>query len=616
MANALDRIASNPQLFPKQVSDSVYDANPIGRKALDIGGEALSAFTNIPSDLYRVGSQYGSSDPRVRRNPLEVGLGVGNALIGKPLGTLFSAFTPDVPDFIAEPVGRAFQSTGIPQAIGELAQENPRLFRGIDEAGGSIPFLRAIFGGVQGLQRLSQNLVNNLQRSPETQFYLSRSKAEEIAKRENPDLRGAELDNAIQQVQTVSRIKATQSGLSEGIGNFIKQSFSPQQMAEFNQRGVSQTAINLANNPNASPAELFGQFAYEALVGKGFQNLKPILKKLDNEYFTHTGIASIDQFKKFAKGVKDKDAEAFYRTIMASQGVSNPQRTILVARQPTQTSKSGQLRQLAVSSGKVPRALPTIFPLAKPHTAETFLRAHKVASRARPSKALSTEQSNAIKQAFKNNPALSTITDPEQLKVALADSLTTNQKFPVTRIVNDVVFNSKQTGFKSNVELREALEAKIGGRDDMKIITNSTQTNLPDNKRDIFITTSEISDAFELGGVGIVYRIKPNGAMSAVIHDTNDLFGMDAPGALKTVVATPPITKSLLDMEDPASVFDLPKKSEAVQEIAEELRTPVQPTARDYADVGANVGATTTAIGGLLVDDPTTEENPLAPTIE
>ncbi len=159
MANALDRIASNPQLFPKQVSDSVYNTNPIGRTVLDIGGEALSAFTNIPSDLYRVGSQYGSSDPRVRRNPLEVGLGVGNALIGKPLGTLFSAFTPDVPDFIAEPVGRAFQSTGIPQALSDLAQENPRLFRGIEEAGGSIPFLRAAFGGVQGLQRLSQNLV-------------------------------------------------------------------------------------------------------------------------------------------------------------------------------------------------------------------------------------------------------------------------------------------------------------------------------------------------------------------------------------------------------------------------------------------------------------------------
>jgi len=616
MANALDRIASNPQLFPEQVADSVYGDNLLSRKTREIAGEAIGAFTNIPSDLYRVGSQYGSSDPRVRRNPLEVGLGIGNALIGKPLGTLFSAFTPDVPDFIAEPAGRAFQATGIPQAVNELAQENPRLFRGIEEAGGSIPFLRGAVGGIQGLQRLSQNLVNNLQRSPDTQFYLSRSKAEEIAKRDNPNLKGTALDNAIERVQTVSRIKATQSGLSEGIGNFIKQSFSPQQMAEFNQRGVSQTAINLANNPNASPAELFGQFAYEALVGKGFQNLKPILKKLDNEYFTHTGIASVDQFKKFAKGVDDQDAEAFYRTIMASQGVSNPQRTILVARQPTQTSQSGQLRKLATSSGKVPKALPTIFPLAKPHTATTFLNAHRKAAAGNPNKALSTEQANAIKQAFRNNPELSNITDPEQLKVALSNSLPAGQKFPITRIVNDAVFNSKQAGFKSNAELRKALEAKIGGRDDMRIITNSTQKDLPENERDIFITTSEVSDAFELGGVGIVYRIKPNGQMSAIIHDTNDLFGVDAPGSLKTVVATPPITKNLLDMEKSASVVDMPKPSGAVQEIAEELRTPVKPTARDYADVGANIGATTAAVGGLLVDDPTAEEDPLAPTIQ
>lgn len=616
MANALDRIASNPQLFPEQVVDSVYGDNLLSRKAREIGGQAISAFTNIPSDLYRVGSQYGSSDPRVRRNPLEVGLGVGNALVGKPLGTLFDAFTPDVPDFIAEPVGQAFQATGIPQAVSEIAQENPRLFRGIEEAGGSIPFLRAAFGGVQGLQRLSQNLVNNLQRSPEQQFYLSRSKAEEIAKRENPALKGTALDNAIERVQTVSRIKATTGGLSEGIGNFIKQSFSPQQMAEFNQRGVSQTAINLANNPNATPAELFGQFAYEALVGKGFQNLKPILKKLDNEYFTHTGIASVDQFKTFAKGVDDKDAEAFYRTIMASQGVSNPQRTILVGRQPTQTSQSGQLRKLATSSGKVPKALPTIFPLAKPHTATTFLNAHKKAAAGNPKKALTAEQSNAIKQAFKNNPELSTITDPEQLKAALTRSLPADQKFPVTRIVNDAVFNSKQTGFKSNAELRRALEAKIGGRDDMKIITNSTQKDLPENERDIFITTSEVSDAFELGGVGVVYRVKPDGQMSAVIHDTNDLFGVDAPGSLKTVVATPPITKNLLDMGRSATVVDMPEPSGAVQQIAEELRTPVQATAKDYADVAANVGATTAAVGGLLVDDPMAEEDPLAPTIQ
>jgi len=616
MANALDRIASNPTQFPDELTDGLFSDNFISRNAREMGSGVLSAFTDIPSDIYRVGSEYASTDPRVQRNLLELGLGTGNALVGKPLGTLFGAVTPGIPDFIAEPAGRAFEATGIPQAVGELAQENPRLFRGIEEAGGSIPFLRGAFGGIQGLQRLSQNLVNNLQRSPETQFYLKRSKAEEIAKRENPNLKGTALDNAVERVQTVSRLKATQSGLSEGIGNFIKQSFSPQQMAEFNQRGVSQTAINLANNPNASPAELFGQFAYEALVGKGFQNLKPILKKLDTEYFTHTGIASVDQFKKFAKGVDDKDAEAFYRTIMASQGVSNPQRTILVGRQPTQTSQSGQLRKLATASGKVPKALPTIFPLAKPHTAATFLNAHKKAAAGNPKKALSAEQSNAIKQAFKNNPELSTITDPEQLKAALSRSLPTSQKFPVTRIVNDVVFNSTQTGFKSNAELRKALEAKIGGRDDMRIITNSTQKNLPENERDIFITTSEVSDAFELGGVGVVYRVKPNGQMSAVIHDTNDLFGVDAPGSLKTVVATPPITKNLLDMGQSARVVDMPEPSGAVQEIAEELRTPVQATARDYADVGANIGATTAAFGGLLVDDPLSEEDPFAPTIE
>ena len=40
-------------------------------------------------------------------------------------------------------------------------------------------------------------------------------------------------------------------------------------------------------------------------------------------------------------------------------------------------------------------------------------------------------------------------------------------------------------------------------------------------------------------------------------------------------------------MRQSARVVDMPKPSGAVQEIAEELRTPVNPTVRDYADVGA-----------------------------
>ena len=160
--------------------------------------------------------------------------------------------------------------------------------------------------------------------------------------------------------------------------------------------------------------------------------------------------------------------------------------------------------------------------------------------------------------------------------------------------------------------MRQALEPRLEGSD-IRIISNKTQTDLPENQRDIFLTTSTVTDAFELGGVGIVYRIKPDGTLTGVLHDTNDLFGIDAPGSMKTVVATPPITQNMLDIKGAGKVVDMPEEpSGAIETIRQELQTPVDVRASDIADLGANIATVgLPTIGGL-----TDEDNPLAPTIE
>ena len=508
----------------------------------------------------------------------------------------YAATTPTGQEFFQK--AQEFSQTPTGQTIGNLFAASELAF----------PATNVLTNFRTGAQRLSQNLVNNLQRSPDAQFYLSKPKAKELALAKNPELKGQDLESEMESIQRLSRIKATTGGLAEGINNFIKQSFSPQGMAEFNQRGVSQTALNLARNPNAKPEELAGQFMYEALVGRGYQNLKPILKKLDDEYFTHTGLATVDDFKKFAKGVDDVDAEAFYRTIVGSQGIKDPSNTILVARQPTQTARTGQLRKIVASaSAKVPTRLSTIFPLEKGFTRTTFLNAHK-----KSGKELSGEQQDAIRKAFDINPELKNITDPEQFITTLEQSLPKGAKFPVRRIVKDAVFNTKQRGFQSNAELRQALEPRLEGSD-IRIISNKTQTDLPENQRDIFLTTSTVTDAFELGGVGIVYRIKPDGTLTGVLHDTNDLFGIDAPGSMKTVVATPPITQNMLDIKGAGKVVNMPEEpSGAIETIRQELQTPVDVRASDIADVGANIATVGLPTIGALTD----EEDPLAPTIE
>ena len=437
----------------------------------------------------------------------------------------------------------------------------------------------------QTTQRFVQNMVNDLQRSQETQFYLPRQKAEALVKAKNPELTGRALDREVQTTMGISRIKATTQGLTKGLTNYLRQSFSPSGMAEWNKRGVSQTLVDLARDPNAKQNQLAGQIGWENLIGTQYGNLSPVLKKMDDEYYTHKSVMSPKEFQSFSK-LPEEDSRAFYRTILANQGIKNPDEFIFVGRQPTQREKTGQLQYLALNKGKVPKTLLSVFPMEKPfNSADDFISSYVKSGQER----MSPERRTIIKQAFAQNPELQTITDINQFKDALQTSVSNiagSKSFGVSRFVSSAMYNKKQRGFKTNDELVEALRKNIGDKD-ITVRRNSEQ--LKANKdADVFLITSEQSDAFELGGVNITYKISKDGTLTAMVNDVNDLGvgrkNVNAPGAKKLVIATIPMKRSMITGEK--MDMDLPEASSAVKAITEELQTPAKVGAKEYVDVG------------------------------
>tara|TARA_R110002153_G_scaffold171205_2_gene323994 strand:+ start:2296 stop:4146 length:1851 start_codon:yes stop_codon:yes gene_type:complete len=455
-------------------------------------------------------------------------------------------------------------------------------------------------------QMATQNLPNDLSKG-KNKFYLSTTAAKETALKNNPNLKGAALESAINSIKGQSRFKSMTGGLVTGINNFLKQAMTPQGQADWRQSGVSKTMTDMVRDPdfNQPDAATFGQLGWENLTSTQFDNLSPVLKQLDDEYYTHKSVLSADEFTNFA-GLEGDDAGAFYRTIMNQQGIDPTKQSdfIMVGRQPVQTAKSGQLSYTALNKGKVPETMLSVFPMKKPFAdGGAFIRALKKGDD--PKKGTVNQLLNnpktakartkAIKLAFENNPELATLTDPVDFSEALQAAVDKvparirGPKFSVKDAVGRSMYKTNQQGFKSNSELLAHVKKRFAEQIKSKQVTvvqNKAQTNLPEAERDIFLIASETSDAFELGGVNVVYKINKNGNLTAMVSDVNDIGvgkkNINTPGAKKLVVVTPPMTRSMLTGDKDA--LPKPKVEKTVQSVVDEITPLAKKTPADYGN--------------------------------
>lgn len=575
---------------------------------------AEGMFNRYRANLNRVQEEFDTG----QRNLGEYILGTGYYGVAKPIESAIEAITPDLG--VGQFLGEQLAKTGIPQYVMENTSERTR--RNLGEGLGLFgvtPLGRSAQAVKETTQRFIQTMPNDLNFGGSAQFYLPKPDALRIAKDKNPNLTGPALESAAQDVQRSSRAVAQVKGLGKGISNFIQQSLSPQGMAEWNQRGVSKTLTDLMRSgDDGLSREKWGQAAWENLTSRQYGNLNKALTQLNDEFFTYQGVLSPKDFSSFSK-LPESDSGAFFRTILSAQGI-DPKKAddvIMVGRQPTGREYSGSLVTDAMNMTPVARKLPAVFQLEAPFkSADEFLDAYdkgfsaRVGKTSRKINPLTPEQRFAIRQTFVDNPRLTTITDPVELREELKRALpgSAGENFGVAQVVKDATRGGKQMGFKTNDALAKAMQEAFPNK---KILRNSQQSKDPD----VFITDSFTSDAYELGGVNVVYKVNKNGDLTAVVNDMNDIgvsgrgIDVSAPFGKKLVVVTEPITKNVLDLEGNVD-YTPPPASGGLRAIQEELQTPAQAGLEEYVDVFG----TPTAVTGMAFGSE--EEDPLAPTIQ
>jgi len=557
MANALDRIMGNPVAFPQNLQDEVYA--PTDNMFSRFFQSNVQSLGNIPSNLARVNQEFEAGN----RGVPEYIAGTAYETLARPVGNLFSSLTPQP---LEDAIGYVMDATGIPQAIQGVAEDYPRTARFIEEAGSSIPIVGS---------RLFTNMVAKNTPNEMPGFYGGTGK---------------------------DRAMAAGRGGIQGFTNALKQMVSPQGMAELNQRGVSKTLTDLVREPEKRPkggtgkkapygSALWGQVSYENLLGRMTGDGNKLLSKLDDDYFTHQAIFKPDDYKKMSK-LNDDDAGVFFRTMSANWGIKPKDKLIMVQRQPTGTEGSGRMYNAAFGNrAKKAMKLPSVFPMKTGFkNGDDFIKSYnKTVDLDGKTSSLTNERIAKINQAFKDNPELSKITDITEFREALDTAV----GFSTIQISDRAFKHREKRGFKSNDELAKAMESK-----GFKINRNKDQSKDPD----VYFSDSIVTEAMELGGVNMVYKVGKDGNVTSQMSDIQDLFGITPVGSTKLIAVLPPITKNVINPS--ANPKRQPQDITAVADIKKELETPATPGVQDYGSAAANTAALGAVVGDVFVDNP------------
>lgn len=510
------------------------------------------------------------------------------------------------------------------------------------------PFARAAGGAREMLQMFAQNLTNNMKKPDGSDFYKNPNDYK-VDWSEQPWFQKAPeylQDKMARTAAGMSKLKATGQGIATGIKNTLLQKATAQGQADWRQNQTSLTLRNLVEE-DAPEHLVSGQMLYENLVGSQMDNLSPLLKRLDDEFFVHKSVLNIDDFKKFmGDELGDEDLDALWRTVMANNNITRKGEFVMVGRNPRGSGRTGQLDYLTMHKGIVPRQLDTLFPLDKPFAdSKAFIDA--LERNPNFSWAGNADVADVRKRMIEwawetNGDRLSTITDPKKLSQALQETVdkapkeirklpngkTLSTKYPVDRVVKRAVYTSDKGSFANNDELYTALKEIFPGaefvpsgskifdevrkrvpfgsrgkknKSGVTVLRNSKQKDDPN----VYIMHSgATSDAYELGAVNILYKLTPDGKLTAMVNDVNDiaigLKDVDLPGAKKAIVITPPITRNIRTNSDKTKMA-FETDTGTVKEVSDKLKERPQVTTGDRVKAAEFSGVpAATAGAGML----------------
>lgn len=574
------------------------------------------------------------------------------ALVPTPVSDALSSVVNST--YIPEALGIAMQTPGNQAAMGRLQSIDEaltsaapdayprakRLFGNVGTAFESIYApTRALAGAKSGMHMFASNTPNAL-KFDDADFYLGLEKAKEQIVAENPTKYAsvsAVPDAVAKRRQLSSRTSAMYQGFKDSFQNTLQQLTNPQLIAEW-ERGVSKKMKDVATDPTKTQQQQWGQAAYTNLIDRQYGNRGEVFKQLDDEYFTHQGVYNKKELQE-ATGLADDEVGPIFRTIDANQPVDK--NTIMVVRQPTARESSGDMINEAMNQTRTGRALKNIFPMKEGFANSDELLRLYTQGRGNRGKDLTPDQIEGIQLAFIDNPKLRKITDP----VEFTDELTTTLKdvkryakdievsTSVKNIVNMALKNKERVPLANNKQLGELLQKRLidTSDDKVKIFRNSDQTDIPEAERDIYLMDTYDSAAYELGGVNIIYRVSPNGQVSAIINDVNDIgfnpkipsykvkgvdvgkgaqkaldkvANMGAPLGDKLVVVTPPIRANMLTGSATVSKGGLPEASKGLDKVLQDVRTDAPVTTGNKMQAVENIATGTALLPDVEVEDP------------
>jgi len=267
-----------------------------------------------------------------------------------------------------------------------------------------------------------------------------------------------------------------------------------------------------------------GQKGYSDLLNKGYGTSTPLIDKAMRATNRASGTFSADTFKQFFP-----DAEpGVFEKIAQNQGMI-PGKGVLVERKASGQAAGDLIRDVHKKShvaDKINKAFAKQPSATNFNGYSSFREALDYGKLTPKQQELidSPEIKKYLQSAFRGDSPLKQAKTAEEFSQILKNS---GIKLPKA-LVDKAFRRTQRKPFADNAEMIAALEAE-----GLKILPENKARALEGGP--LIVSDSLQSGALDLGGVGVVHVIKPNGVKKTYVNDENDLWMFKAPGAERVV---------------------------------------------------------------------------------
>lgn len=318
--------------------------------------------------------------------------------------------------------------------------------------------------------------------------------------------------------------KAAEDAIAAGKAKIDEISANPD-LSEADKKSLIDQVQQETNKTVAASGKVIeGQKGYSDLLNKGYGKSTPMIddamKNINLAHGSFDGNTFKEMFPDAVDGV--------FERIAKSQGMT-PGNGVLVQRKVSGQAAGDLIRDVHKKSNVAKKVMDAFSKQAAATNFTGFASFREALDKGKlteKQKALieSPEVKRYLQSAFRGDSPLKNAKNADEFHAILKNS---GIKLPKT-LVEKAFLRTDRKPFANNEEMIKALEAE-----GLEIKPENKKRALEGGP--LIMTDSLVSGALDLGGVGVVHVVKPNGRKMTYINDENDLFSFKAPGAERVV---------------------------------------------------------------------------------